>query len=120
MTRVAVLAEDDRHIGVLVEFALEPLGLVVERFADGEAALARVRQAPRPDVVILDLMLPRLSGQEVLAALDGDPRLAGVPVLLLSARQLPGDLMRASGPLAFLAKPFDVDDLVRVVADLLT
>lgn len=119
MIRVAVLAEDDRHIGVLVEFALEPLGLVVERFADGEAALARLRQGPRPHVVILDLMLPRRSGREVLAALDCEPALAGVPVLLLSAQQHPGDLARAVGPLAFLAKPFDVDDLVRVVAELI-
>lgn len=119
MTRVAVLAEDDRHIGVLVEFALEPLGVRVERFADGEAALERLRRAPRPHVAILDLMLPGLSGQEVLAALDGDPALAGMPVLLLSARQQPGELARADGPLAFLAKPFDVDDLVRVVEELL-
>lgn len=119
MTRVALLAEDDPHIGVLVEFALEPLGLRVERFSDGEAALARAREAPRPDVMILDLMLPRRSGQEVLAALDDDPALTGVPVLLLSARQRPPELARASGALSFLAKPFDVDDLVRVVAELL-
>lgn len=117
--RRALLVEDDHHIGVLVEFALEPLGLLVERFDDGRAALARLRDGPRPDVAILDLMLPGLSGRELLAALDEDPRLAALPVLVLSARVASTDLARARGPLAFLAKPFDVDALVRVVEGLL-
>lgn len=118
MSRRAVVVEDDPHIGVLVEFALEPLGLAVERFDDGEAALARVRRAP-PDVVVLDLMLPRLSGRDVLRALDADAALARVPVLVLSARAGAGDLARTGGRMEFLPKPFDVDDLLRVVEGLL-
>ncbi|MCO5169860.1 MAG: response regulator [Planctomycetes bacterium] len=118
MTRL-VLVEDDPHIGVLVAFALEPLGLVIERFADGEAALTRLRAGPPPDLVLLDLMLPRLSGREVLRALEADPALDRVPVLVLSARAAPPELTRARGALAFLAKPFDVDDLLRTVEGLL-
>lgn len=118
MTRRALVVEDDPHIGVLVEFTLEPLGLLVERCGDGESALERLRASPRPDVVVLDLMLPRASGRDVLRALDADVALATVPVLVLSARPDAGDLSRR-GPLAFLAKPFDVDDLLRVVEDLL-
>ncbi len=114
-----MVVEDDPHIGVLVEFALEPLGLMVERYDDGESALERIRATPLPDVVVLDLMLPRASGHDVLRALDADPALAAVPVLVLSARAGAGDLVRARGPLAFLPKPFDVDDLLRVVEDLL-
>lgn len=119
MSRRAMVVEDDPHIGALVEFALEPLALAVERYDDGEAALERLRAAPRPDVVVLDLMLPRGSGRDILRALDDDPGLASVPVLVLSARAGSSDLARARGPMAFLAKPFDVDDLLRVVEDLL-
>ncbi|MBX3469744.1 MAG: response regulator [Planctomycetes bacterium] len=119
MTRRLVLAEDDPHIGVLVAFALEPLGLVVERFADGEAALARLRAGPPPALVVLDLMLPRLSGRDVLRALEADPALDPVPVLVLSARAGAVEVARARGALAFLAKPFDVDDLLRTVEELL-
>lgn len=119
MTRRLVLAEDDPHIGVLVAFALEPLGLVVERFVDGEAALARLRAGPPPALVVLDLMLPRLSGRDVLRALEADPALDPVPVLVLSARAGAVEVARARGALAFLAKPFDVDDLLRTVEGLL-
>lgn len=117
--RRLVLAEDDRHIGALVEFALEPLGLLIERFGDGREALARLRTPPAPDLAILDLMLPGLSGRDILVALDREPALDGVPVLVLSARVTAADLARARGPLAFLAKPFDVDALVRIVEGLL-
>jgi CheY-like chemotaxis protein len=117
--RRAVLVEDDPHIAVLVEFALEPLGLLIERFADGAAALERLRRAPRPDVAILDLMLPGRSGREILGALDEDERLAALPVLVLSARVGGHALARARGPLAFVAKPFDVEHLLTTVERLL-
>ncbi len=120
MTRLVVVAEDDRHIARLVELALEPLGLAVERLADGLAALERLGRAPPPDLVVLDLTLPGLGGLEVLGRLRGEGPARAVPVLVLSAR---GDAQRRAaleaGATEYLSKPFDVEQLAALAARLL-
>ena len=120
MTPLVVVAEDDRHIARLVELALEPLGLAVEPLACGRAALERLRRPPPPDLVVLDLTLPGLSGLEVLGGLRGEGPARAIPVLVLSAR---GDAQRRAaleaGATEFLSKPFDVEQLAALVARLL-
>ncbi|MPY94530.1 MAG: response regulator [Acidimicrobiia bacterium] len=75
----------------------------------------------RPAVVLLDLHLPDVSGQEVLQRLREDPTTATIPVVILSADATPGQVQRllASGAAAYLTKPFDVRQLLRVLDDLL-
>ncbi|RBY74973.1 response regulator [Blastococcus sp. TF02-09] len=121
MSHVLVV-DDDPVIADLVAFRLGRLGLEVSVESDGEAGLAAARQL-RPDLVVLDWMMPRMNGLEVCAALrsDADPALARTPVLLLTAKAQEPDLERgfAAGATDFVAKPFSTRELIsRVTAAL--
>ena len=113
---LVLCADDDEDILALVSFCLERAGFQVEKVADGEAAVAAARQL-RPAVVVLDVMMPRRTGLEVLADLRADPSLAETKVLLLSARVQEADITRGvdAGADAYLAKPFRSQDLVAAV-----
>ncbi len=116
-----LVAEDDRHIALLMELALEELDVEVEWIANGAEALARLSSLPTPDGMVLDLMLPGLTGFEVLRGLRQNPGLSELPVLVVSARARDVDRKEAlrSGATAFLAKPFGVEELVQLVAGLI-
>ena len=113
-------ADDDEDILALVSLRLERAGYEVACVGDGEAAVA-VAQERQPDAVVLDLMLPRRNGIEVLAELRADPGLHETKVLLLSARVNDGDVARGldAGADAFLAKPFRTNELVERIGQLL-
>ena len=121
MSHVLVV-DDDPVIADLVAFRLGRLGREVSVESDGEAELAAARQL-RPDLVVLDWMMPRMNGLEVCRALraDTDEALARTPVLLLTAKAQEPDLERgfAAGATDFVAKPFSTRELVsRVTAAL--
>jgi DNA-binding response OmpR family regulator len=78
-----LLIEDDASIALMYQLQLVNDGYEVELAADGASGLRQVQNAP-PDLVLLDIRLPRLPGLDVLRAIALDPRLAGVPVLILS------------------------------------
>ena len=90
---------------------------------DGVEALAFLRRegkyadAPRPDLVLLDLNLPRKSGREVLAEIKGDPRLADIPVVVLTTSAAESDILRSYELHAncYITKPVDLSQLLRVV-----
>jgi len=84
---------------------------------DGDEAL-EILASTLPDVVILDLMLPRTSGTEVLAAIRTDPRLAGLQVVVVSAWSHLEREALAAGADRFVPKPFEPDDLIAVVDEL--
>src|SRR5690606_15205411 len=83
-TRVLIV-EDDRHIIESLSFVLQREGFSVAAALDGEAAMQRLRSDP-PDLVILDVMLPRMNGFEVLKALRADAALQAMPVIVLTAK----------------------------------
>jgi CheY-like chemotaxis protein len=117
-----LVVDDDPVIADLVAFRLRRLGVTVAVESDGEAGLAAARRL-RPDLVVLDWMMPGMTGPEVCAALrsDGDPELARTPVLLLTAKAQEPDLERgfAAGATDFVAKPFSTRELIsRVTAAL--
>ena len=109
-------ADDDDDILSLVTLRLERAGFDVAKVHDGDAAIeaARVRV---PAVAVLDVMMPRRTGLEVLAELRSDPVFAAVKVLLLSARVQEVDVERGigAGADAYLAKPFRAQELVATV-----
>jgi CheY-like chemotaxis protein len=78
-----LLVEDDRFLRRACEASLRQRGLTVTTAADGEEGL-RLARSERPDLILLDMLMPKLSGLEVLRALRGDAETRNVPVLILS------------------------------------
>ncbi len=107
MDRRVLLIEDEPSIIEAIRFILTRDGWAVQSHSEGSTAVARVREA-KPDVVILDVMLPGKSGFDILDELRADADLAGLPVLLLTARGQTADRERAerAGASRFMTKPF--------------
>jgi CheY-like chemotaxis protein len=114
------VVDDDDVIRQLISVNLELEGFEVITAIDGQDALERVDEA-RPDVVTLDVMMPRLDGWEAAARLRADPKTAHIRVVLLSARAQEADLQRGEsiGVDAYLTKPFDPDELISTVRRLM-
>jgi CheY-like chemotaxis protein len=79
-----LLVEDDKFLRRACEASLRQRGFDVIGATDGEAGLRLAREAPHPDVILLDLLMPKLPGIEVLRALKGEPATREIPVLILS------------------------------------
>ena len=112
-----LIAEDDDNLRELARVSLGAGHRFIEA-ADGEAALALAR-SERPQLVVLDLMLPRKSGFDVLAELRRDEAYGDPRVVVITAWAETRDRALAEGADAFLAKPFAPDDLRRTVERLL-
>ncbi|MGN6606053.1 MAG: response regulator [Jatrophihabitans sp.] len=114
-----LLVEDDPGDVVIAEEALRAGRLASELTVarDGVDALARLGTDPAPDLILLDLNLPRLSGHEVLAEVKRDPRLRRIPVVVLSTSAVPEDVQRTYdlGGSAHVVKPVDFDEFARLV-----
>lgn len=108
-----LIADDDELLAALVQFKLEAAGHTVMVAEDGAAALAAVARR-RPDLIVLDAMMPVLTGSEVLARLKADPATASVPVIMLTARRAQDDVVSAlrAGAADYLTKPFIPEELV--------
>ncbi len=108
-----LVVEDVPVVLAALRMRLEAEGFVVITARDGVEALEQARSG-QPDLMLLDLMLPRLSGERVCQELRGDPRIRAVPVVVLSARVGEAERLRAlaAGADAFLAKPYDVKELL--------
>jgi two-component system, OmpR family, alkaline phosphatase synthesis response regulator PhoP len=116
-----VLIADDHPQGVeLLEAYLADTGYEVEAAYDGEETLRKVKDW-RPDVVLLDIMMPKISGFEVCKRLKADPATRGVAVLMITALDQPSDVERAvdAGTDDFLTKPINQTDLLNRVRALL-
>ena len=111
-----LVVDDDDVIRQLITVNLELEGFDVMTAFDGQDCLDKVKGV-MPDVITLDIMMPRLDGWEAASRLRADPATAGIKVVLLSARAQEADLQRGSriGVDAYLAKPFDPDELIATV-----
>jgi two-component system phosphate regulon response regulator PhoB len=115
MTAILV-ADDDMDIRDLVAFKLEQAGFEVTAVDNGLAALTEARREP-PDLVVLDVMMPGMSGIDVCRELRGDPTTSGLPIILLTARAQEGDVEVGFGAGAddYIVKPFSPRELVNRV-----
>jgi two-component system phosphate regulon response regulator PhoB len=115
-----LVVDDETEICDLVKYNLSREGYRVIEEHDGEAALDRVFKSP-PDLVVLDLLLPKLSVLEVLKAIRGEPRVRSLPVLVLTARGTEMDKLVGfeRGADDYLTKPFSPKELVARVAAIL-
>jgi DNA-binding response OmpR family regulator len=115
--RVRILvADDDRDIRDLVTFKLGQAGFTVQAVDDGAAALAAISGDP-PDLAVLDVMMPGLSGIDVLRKLRDAERTRGVRVILLTARSRDADVDAgfATGADDYIIKPFSPRELLHRV-----
>ena len=117
---VRVLVVDDSEvIRQLITMNLELEGFEVITAVDGQDALDKVLEV-QPDVVTIDVRMPRLDGLDTVARLRADPRTSAVKIAMVSACAQEIDLRRGEtvGVDAYLTKPFDPDALVRTIRDL--
>ena len=117
--RVLVI-EDEDNIAIALEYILSREGYDVDRWGTGAAAMDHIR-ATRPNLVLLDVMLPAVSGYEICQETRLDPTLSGVKILIMTAR---GSVMErrksmALGADGFISKPFDPKELRTEVRRLL-
>ncbi|KRW96125.1 response regulator [Paracoccus sp. PXZ] len=115
-----LIVEDEDNIAAALEFLLARAGHSYRRIAGGAGALDEIR-ANRPDLVLLDIMLPDISGYEIVEALRADPGLRDVRVLLMTARGSVVERRKglALGADGFIAKPFELAELRAEMARLL-
>jgi DNA-binding response OmpR family regulator len=115
MARVLIV-EDEPSIVLSLEFLLQRHGYETAVATDGEEALALVRRL-RPDVVLLDVMMPKRNGYEVCRAIKADPELAAIPVVMVSARGQEVEVMKGLeiGASAYITKPFGNAELLEAI-----
>lgn len=115
-----LLAEDEPDIQFITRLALEDAGCTVVAVADGQAALDSA-QLERFDVVLLDVMMPRVDGFTACARLKSDPRTRGIPVIFLTAKSQEIEVQHglAIGALGYIVKPFDVFSLAQKIGEIL-
>ena len=118
MTTVLVV-DDEALIAMALEAALEDAGYRVATAANGRQGLERLAEAPRPDLVLLDMMMPVMNGPAMLAAMGADPALRGIPVVVLSSLPEEAVRARADGVAAILLKPCTVDEVLDAIARVL-
>lgn len=120
MTKRILIADDEQNIVISLEFLLRREGFEVVVAADGEEALQKIR-AERPDLVLLDVMMPRRNGFDVCHEVRADPDLAGTRVMMLTAKGRDTEVAKglALGADAYVTKPFSTRDLVEKVRELL-
>ncbi|GAA5148949.1 hypothetical protein GCM10023340_23520 [Nocardioides marinquilinus] len=119
MARI-VVADDDIDIRELVEFKLTTMGHEIIAVGDGAAALDACR-AQRPDLAVLDVMMPGVSGLDAVRMIRADADLVGLPVILLTARAQESDVENGidSGADDYITKPFSPRELAARVETLL-
>jgi two-component system, OmpR family, alkaline phosphatase synthesis response regulator PhoP len=115
-----LIADDDPNIVRALRFLMHRQGLDVRTAGDGETALAAIEETP-PDLVLLDLMMPKGSGYEVCRALRANRSYDDVKIVMLTAKGSESDqrIGMDLGADAYITKPFAIDDVVRCVADVL-
>lgn len=116
MSKQVLLIEDEPNIIEAISFILSRDGWTVKTHSNGADAVEMVKER-RPDVVILDVMLPGKSGYDILRELRDDPEVKGLPVLILTARGQTKDreIAERAGCDAFMTKPFSNADVLETV-----
>ena len=115
-----LIVDDEPGVVEIVRVNLEWEGYDICEAFDGQEGWDKVR-SEKPDLVILDVMMPKMSGLELLERIQADPRVCGVPVIMLTVRARGVDITQAleKGAVEYLTKPFEPLNLIRVVKKIL-
>ncbi len=119
MSKILVV-EDDRNLSELIKMRLEENGFEVVTAYDGLEAISQVRKH-KPDLIVLDLMLPRLDGYQVCTIIKNYETFSKIPIIILTARSSieAKEIALKTGADAFMVKPFDGQKLVATIKNLL-
>ena len=118
MTTILVV-DDEPLIVMALEAELEDASYRVVTAANGRQGLERLAEAPRPDLVLTDMMMPVMGGAEMLAAMAGDPDLRRIPAIVLSSLPEAAVRTRADGAAAILRKPYTAEEVLAAIARVL-
>jgi len=120
MKKKILLVEDEKNIVLGVSICLRSAGLDVIVAEDGAEALRKL-ETDKPDLVLLDLVMPKLNGLEALQAMKENGATRDIPVIVLSARAQEEDIQRAMelGAADYMAKPFRPEELLAVIKQVL-
>lgn len=115
-----LVVDDEPGLVEIVRVNLEWEGYEICEAFDGQEGWDKVR-SEKPDLVILDVMMPEMSGLELLDRIKADPHICGVPVIILTVRARGMDVIQGleKGAIEYMTKPFEPVDLVRVVKKIL-
>lgn len=116
MSKIILAVDDEKHILRLVQINLEKAGYEVHTATNGQEALEKVK-ACRPDMVVMDVMMPIMDGFEALKELKSHPETARIPVIMLTAKAQDADVFHGwqSGADLYLTKPFNPLELLTFV-----
>ncbi len=112
MSKKVLLAEDERNVILGVRTCLDAVGYQIEIVEDGEEALNSIRKE-HPDLILLDLLMPKVDGFEVLKEVKGNNDTKNIPVIVLTAKAEEEDRQRAMdlGADSYMTKPFKPQEL---------
>jgi DNA-binding response OmpR family regulator len=116
-----IVVEDEAAISKLISYVLQNAGFMVEAYTDGGEALEAITKNP-PNLILLDLMLPTMSGFEILTKLKQDENFKKIPVVVLTCRGQDEDKEKAFklGVSEYMTKPFSPTGLVAILGDVMS
>lgn len=114
--RRVLIIEDEPHIVLSLEFLLQREGYETAAATDADEGLALVRRL-HPDVVLLDIMMPKRNGYEICQTIKADPELRGIPIIMVSARGQEVEVLKGLelGASAYVTKPFGNAEILEAV-----
>jgi len=120
MTKKVLIVDDEQNIAISVEYLMRREGYDVSIARDGEEGLSMIRST-KPDLVLLDVMMPKMDGFQVCSAVRADANLAAVRIIMLTAKGREAEVEKglSLGADAYIPKPFSTSDLVSRVNALL-
>ena len=114
--KTVLVVEDDPDSREVFSELLRGQGYQVVSVPSGRAAIAYLRDQERPSVILLDMLMPEMDGWQFRRAQQGDPRISGIPVVVVSALKAVENSAKRFGAAAFLGKPVSPDDLIGTIS----
>ena len=116
MDRTVLIIEDEKLIIVSTQMVLESVGFQVESATDGEEGIKKAKDV-KPDLILLDIMMPGIDGWETLKRLKRDPDTQAIPVVIFTAREHARGHQKSAemGAAGYFRKPFEPDELIELV-----
>ncbi len=116
MDRTVLIIEDEKLIIVSTQMVLESVGFQVESATDGEEGIKKAKEV-KPDLILLDIMMPGIDGWETLKRLKRDPDTQAIPVVIFTAREHARGHQKSAemGAAGYFRKPFEPDELIELV-----